>query len=190
MQRFLLQPIAGAAAALMTILNILFWAIPLLVIGFAKLIIPIPAWRRMCIRWIEGVLWLWMDINNIFIRVLLPTEWDISGVEGLSLDESYLISCNHQTWLDIPVLARTFSRQISFPRFFLKQQLIWVPVIGFVAWSLDMPFMKRYSRAFLEKHPELRGKDLETTRKALQKYQDMPISILNFLEGTRFSSKK
>ena len=151
MQRFLSQLIMGSIAALITILNTLFWAIPLLSVGFTKLIIPIPAWRRMCVRWLEDMIWMWMDVNNFFIRLLLPAEWDISGVEGLSLNESYLISCNHQTWLDIPVLARVFSRRIPFPRFFLKQQLIWVPVVGFVTWSLDMPFMKRYSRAFLEK---------------------------------------
>jgi 1-acyl-sn-glycerol-3-phosphate acyltransferase len=50
--------------------------------------------------------------------------------------------------------------------------------------------MKRYSPAFLARHPELRGKDLETTRKACEHYRNQPVTILNFLEGTRFTRAK
>jgi hypothetical protein len=44
--------------------------------------------------------------------------------------------------------------------------------------------MKRYSKAYLEKHPEKKGKDLETTRKACAKFSRIPVAIFNFLEGT------
>ena len=50
--------------------------------------------------------------------------------------------------------------------------------------------MKRYKRAFLEKHPHLKGKDLETTRKACEKFQHKPVSVMNFVEGTRFTPRK
>ncbi|MEZ4565574.1 MAG: hypothetical protein R2860_00950 [Desulfobacterales bacterium] len=50
--------------------------------------------------------------------------------------------------------------------------------------------MKRYSRQFVEKHPELKGKDMETTRKFCAKFKNSPVTVLNFLEGTRFNNEK
>jgi 1-acyl-sn-glycerol-3-phosphate acyltransferase len=79
---------------------------------------------------------------------------------------------------------------VPFLRFFLKQELIWVPLLGLAWWALDFPFMKRYSPAYLAKHPEKRGVDVMTTRKACQKFRHAPTAILNFLEGTRFTPEK
>jgi len=53
-----------------------------------------------------------------------------------------------------------------------------------------MPFMKRHSPSYLAKHPEKKGKDLETTRKACEKFRNTPTSVINFIEGTRFSERK
>jgi 1-acyl-sn-glycerol-3-phosphate acyltransferase len=50
--------------------------------------------------------------------------------------------------------------------------------------------MKRYSPQTLAKHPELRGKDLETTRRVCARLRGTPVAILNFLEGTRFTRAK
>ena len=53
-----------------------------------------------------------------------------------------------------------------------------------------MPFMKRYSPSYLAKHPEKKGTDLEATRRACAKFSDTPTSVINFVEGTRFSEEK
>jgi hypothetical protein len=50
--------------------------------------------------------------------------------------------------------------------------------------------MKRHSAGYLQKHPERRGADLETTRRACRRYRHIPVSILNFAEGTRFTEEK
>jgi 1-acyl-sn-glycerol-3-phosphate acyltransferase len=55
---------------------------------------------------------------------------------------------------------------------------------------MDMPFMKRYSKSYLAKHPEKKGGDLEATRIACQKFRDTPTSVMNFVEGTRFTEEK
>jgi len=57
-------------------------------------------------------------------------------------------------------------------------------------WALDFPFMKRYSQSFLRKNPHLKGKDLETTRKACAKFKHKPVSVMTFIEGTRYTQKK
>ncbi len=93
---------------------------------------------------------------------------DVRGLEGLSTREWYLVVSNHQSWVDILVLQAVFNRRIPFLKFFLKQQLIWVPFLGLAWWALDFPFMRRHSAAYLEKHPEERGKDLEATRQRLR----------------------
>ena len=108
----------------------------------------------------------------------------------MSPKDWYLVIANHQSWVDILVLQRVFNRKIPFLKFFLKQELIWVPFLGLAWWALDFPFMKRYSKSFLAKHPHLKGKDMETTKKACEKFQFKPVSIMNFVEGTRFTESK
>jgi 1-acyl-sn-glycerol-3-phosphate acyltransferase len=88
------------------------------------------------------------------------------------------------------VLQAIFNRRIPLLRFFLKSQLFWVPLLGLAWWALDFPFMKRYSREQLERRPELAGRDIEATRRACAKFRALPVSIMNFVEGTRFTPAK
>jgi 1-acyl-sn-glycerol-3-phosphate acyltransferase len=101
-----------------------------------------------------------------------------------------LVVCNHQSWVDIPVLQKLFNRRLPLLRFFLKSQLIWVPVLGLAWWALDFPFMKRYTRAQIERRPELAGRDIEATRRACRKFRHLPVAIVNFVEGTRLTADK
>ncbi len=96
----------------------------------------------------------------------------------------YLVSSNHQSWVDILVLQRIFHGHIPFLKFFLKAELIWVPVIGLAWWALDFPFMKR------GKGRGARHNDLQTTREACEKFKRIPTSVINFVEGTRFTPAK
>jgi 1-acyl-sn-glycerol-3-phosphate acyltransferase len=101
-----------------------------------------------------------------------------------------MVNSNHQSWVDILVLQHLLNRRIPLLKFFLKQQLIWVPIMGLAWWALEFPFMRRHTEEYLKKHPEMRGKDQETTRKACAKYALIPTSVMNFLEGTRFTKAK
>lgn len=65
-----------------------------------------------------------------------------------------------------------------------------MPLLGLAWWALEMPFMKRHSRKEIAANPALRGEDLETTRKACEKLRLYPSSVINFLEGTRFTPEK
>jgi len=130
------------------------------------------------------------SVNVWLTNHLLRIRWDVRGVDQLDPKGQYLVCSNHQSWNDIFVLMWAFDRRAPFFKFFIKQQLIWVPFLGLAWWGLDYPFMKRYSPAKLAKHPELRGKDLETTRAACERYRNVPVTILNFLEGTRFTKAK
>jgi 1-acyl-sn-glycerol-3-phosphate acyltransferase len=132
----------------------------------------------------------WVATNGRIFDALLPTKWDTTGIEGLRRGGHYLMFSNHVSWTDIFVLQRTFHRVVAFLRFFTKQELIWFPIVGQACWALDFPFMKRYTPEYLARHPEKRGSDLETTRRACRRYRNIPVTVLNFVEGTRFTEVK
>jgi len=190
MLSFLPGWLLGGISLCLLLLNTVFWCTPVYVVGLIRAAVPIEKVRGPCTRILTRLAEGWIDCNSALLGLIHRIEWDIDGLDALRPDESYLVSCNHQSWADIPILQRTFNHRIPFLRFFIKQELIRVPLLGLAWWFLDFPFMKRYSLATIEKHPELRGTDMATTRKACEKFRRMPVSILNFLEGTRFSAAK
>jgi len=190
MLSFLPSWLLGSLSLILLVVNTILWCVPFYIVGVAKVVVPIDGWRRTCARLLMWLAEGWISCNSFFLDLVHEIEWDVRGMEGLRHNAWYLVGCNHQTWADIPILQRTFNRRVPFLKFFLKQELIWVPLLGLAWWFLDYPFMRRYSRGTLERNPELRGKDLETTRRACEKFRHVPVSILNFLEGTRFTASK
>ncbi|MFN4290349.1 MAG: acyltransferase [Permianibacter sp.] len=190
MLRFLPGPIKGIVSMLLISLNTLLICIPLFTVALLKLLLPVTAIRAFFNRILDGLATTWISINNGIHALTKKIRWQVEGLESLKRDDWYLVLSNHQSWADILVLQKVFNRRIPFMKFFLKQELIWVPVIGLGWWALDFPFMKRYSKSYLAKHPEMKGKDMETTRKACEKFRTMPVSIMNFVEGTRYTPAK
>jgi 1-acyl-sn-glycerol-3-phosphate acyltransferase len=171
-------------------INTLVHAIPLFLVALVKMLVPVKPVRRFCSRVLAGIAESWIAVNSALIVAMTHTRFHISGVQDLRRDVSYLVLSNHQSWVDIPILQKTFNRRIPFMRFFLKSQLIWVPVLGLAWWALDFPFMKRHSRAALARHPELRNQDMESTRRACRRFRGISVSVMNFVEGTRFRAEK
>ncbi|HEY8585441.1 MAG TPA: acyltransferase [Rhodanobacter sp.] len=177
-------------AMLLLLLNIMLHIVPLFAFALVKVIVPLGVVRRFSSRALVAIAESWIGVNNVLFGLFTRIRWEVVGIEGLRRDGNYMVLCNHQSWVDIPVLQKVFNRRIPFLRFFLKQQLIWVPLLGLAWWALDFPFMKRYSRQTLMRHPELQGKDREATRRACEKFRHMPVSVMNFAEGTRFTPAK
>ena len=184
------SPLVALIAALLLVLNVLFWVPTLLFFAILKLIIPIKAMRLLIDPILLRIAEAWIAGNSGWMGLTQRTQWDVQGIEGLDYRSWYLVNCNHQSWVDILVLQHLFNRRIPLLKFFLKQQLIWVPIMGLAWWALEFPFMRRHSEEFLKKHPEMRGKDQATTRKACEKFALIPTSVMNFLEGTRFTRAK
>ncbi len=190
MLRLLPGPVIGGLSFLLCLLNTVFWSTPLYLTAILKLLIPLPGWRKICEKILNRCASNWVYFNNLNILLTKNINWDVSGLEGLKLNEWYLVLSNHQSWVDIVVLQKVFYNKIPFLKFFIKKEMIWMPILGLAWWALDFPFMKRYSEGFLKKHPHLRGKDIEITRKACEKFSTIPVSIMNFVEGTRFEIEK
>ncbi|MBI5591401.1 MAG: acyltransferase [Deltaproteobacteria bacterium] len=190
MLKYLPGQVRGCISLLLYLLNTIVLSTTLLIIAAFKFFIPVGIWRKRCdtvINWIAGS---WIAINNWIIRLTNPARWDVQGIDALNKKGWYMVVANHQSWLDILVLQRVFHGKIPFLKFFLKKELIWVPFLGLAWWALDFPFMKRYTKSFLKKHPHLKGMDLKITQKACEKFKTMPVSVMNFLEGTRFTPEK
>ncbi len=190
MLAFLPASVRAALAVLLVVLNTVICFVPLFIVALLKLLLPLPAWQRAARRLLHGMAECWISVNNGVIALTQRIEWHIELPDGLSCEESWLVIANHQSWADIVVLQRAFNRRIPFLKFFLKRELVWVPLLGIAWWALEMPFMRRYSREYLERHPHRRGADLAVTRRACEKFRDAPVSIMSFVEGTRFRDSR
>jgi 1-acyl-sn-glycerol-3-phosphate acyltransferase len=190
LSKFLPRFLVGSISFLLHVINTLFWVMPIFVLAFLKVILPIASLRMILDRLLNASASNWISFNAVILKITKPIEWQIDLPEEISTHDWYLVMANHQSWVDILVLQNTFNRKIPFLKFFLKQQLIWVPVLGMAWWALDFPFMKRYSKSYIKKNPHKKGQDFETTQKACEKFKSIPISIMNFSEGTRFTELK
>lgn len=186
-------PASLIAAVFLTLISIntVFFALLIIVTMPLRFVMPTHGLRTGIAHLLIFFASTWCTINNkVLMRVLPKIDWDIEVPAGLEKRGWYFVIANHQSWVDILVLFYVFNERIAFLKYFLKQELIWVPFLGQAWYALDFPFMKRYSKDVLEKHPELKGKDVETTRRACEKFRHTPVSVMNFLEGTRFTLTK
>ncbi len=162
----------------------------IIVLSIFKFLVPRGVAQNFVRRFLAGIAELWVSINNFLFSLSRNTHWDLEIPHDLERRGCYLVNCNHQSWVDILVLHRCFNRRLPFLRFFLKSELIRVPFLGATWWALDFPFMKRASKAQLARRPRLRGNDLESARKACEIFKDIPVAMMNFPEGTRFTTEK
>jgi 1-acyl-sn-glycerol-3-phosphate acyltransferase len=179
----LLAAMRGIFASAILGANVLVVCALMVPVALVKLLLPLPAVRRVTDHWLNNLATGWITINNLWIALVNQVRWDVELPDGLSPRGWYLVASNHRSWVDILVLQRVFTRRIPFLKFFLKRELLYVPVIGLAWWALDFPFMHRKGGAA--------GRDdLERTRRACEKFSHVPTSVINFLEGTRFTQAK
>jgi 1-acyl-sn-glycerol-3-phosphate acyltransferase len=184
MHGFLPAPMRGTLTAALLGANTLATAALMMLPALLKLAAPPGAVRQAADRCLTALASSWVGLNNRWIAAVCPQAWDVQGIAGLHRQGWYIVSPNHQSWVDILVLQRVFHGQIPFLKFFLKKELIWVPVIGLAWWALDFPFMARGQGS------GARQADLQTTRRACEKFKHIPTTVINFVEGTRFTAAK
>ncbi|MFT3666887.1 acyltransferase [Piscinibacter sp.] len=178
------HPVRGVITGALLGLNTLASFTAMIPPALVKLLLPLDALRNACTRLLNAIANRWVANNNAWIAAVNRARWDVQGVEGLHRRGWYLVSSNHQSWVDILVLQRVLHGRVPMLKFFLKAELIWVPVIGLAWWALDFPFMKR------GRGHGARSSDLRTTREACEKFKRIPTAVMNFVEGTRFTPAK
>jgi len=178
------SPLRGCVSGVLLGLNTLVGFTLMIPPALAKLLVPASGVRNACTRVLNAIANRWIANNNAWIGAVNRARWDVQGVKGLHRHGWYLVSSNHQSWVDILVLQRVLHGHVPLLKFFLKAELIWVPVIGLAWWALDFPFMKR------GRGHGARASDLRTTRAACEKFKRIPTAVMNFVEGTRFTRAK
>lgn len=169
----------GAVTLLMFIVIITFWFLVMLP-GVLLRCLPIHRVQRLASRYCVWIATNWVATDRLMLRLLHRVQWQLEIEGELDPRRSYLLLSNHQSWADILVLFDVFHGRTPFARFFLKRDLLWVPIVGVVCWAMDFPFMTRKAGA----------SDLATTRRACELYREVPVTVVNFLEGTRFTPEK
>jgi 1-acyl-sn-glycerol-3-phosphate acyltransferase len=170
--------------------SLAFWALCITLLGLIKFILPLSFITKPLNIVLNFMMCAFGFCSVTIIKCMNKVELDYKVEGQLSKHQWYLIVSNHLSWLDIILLTDFTAGKIPAPKFFLKKELIWLPFVGLGAWALDMPFMQRYSKTFLEKNPHLEGKDIATTKKSCEKFRQLPTTVINFVEGNRFTPAK
>jgi len=130
MLNFLPSYVLGAIAGLLLSLNVLVWVSLLLIFAVPKFLLPIPPLRRVLNRILHWIGENWIAFNSGWMRLTQKTKWDVEGLEGLNYHGWYLVVSNHQSWVDILVMQHLLNRRIPLLKFFIKRELIKVPLMG------------------------------------------------------------
>ena len=78
----------------------------------------------------------------------------------------------------------------TLPRFFMKWELIYVPVINICAWALNFPIMRRYTQEDIKNRPALKNRGFDHAHDVLSRNPDQTCVVVNYTEGTRFTPEK
>lgn len=182
--------IKGVVSALLLTLSTLLWGVPLILLTLLKVITPSRRAKLSILNGLCRVALNWVGLNLWWMRHWLKPKVTIAIPDTLSPQQWWLVVSNHRSWTDIFILFMAFHRRIPMPRFFLKRQLIWIPIVGLAFWALEFPFMRRFSRAQIAKNAKLATIDRESTERMCRQARRAPIAIYNFVEGTRFTLAK
>ena len=180
----------GIFSIIILVTNTLILAVLMIPLGVIKFLIPLKTLRASFTRIIIKIGELWISVNSSWVIHLHKPHIEIRGKENLNGDSWFLSTSNHQSAADIFIVQYITNKKIPMLKFFIKYELIYVPVIGICWWALDMPFLKRYTQKQIKKNPKLKGRDYKKMKKSLEHYSLHPVSIFSYAEGTRFTKKK
>jgi 1-acyl-sn-glycerol-3-phosphate acyltransferase len=162
-------------------------SIPLWLMGVGKVITGASIADKAVIK----IATHWISSNSALIDNMLPRkDWRINLPDDIHINGKYLLVSNHQSWVDTSIVQYIGEKRLPLTRFFTKFELIYIPIVGQAFYFLDFPMMRRHSKEAIAKNPALKGKDIEEAKRACALLKDKPFTLLNYLEGTRFTKVK
>jgi 1-acyl-sn-glycerol-3-phosphate acyltransferase len=181
--------LVGTLTIVLMSLCISFWFVLMLPFILLRLL-PIYRIQRLASKFCVQIATYWVGSNQFLYKFLHGSQEHIEINGQFKPNKSYLVISNHKAWADILILFNVLHQRAPFGRFFLKKELMWVPIVGLVCWAMDFPFMKRRGQIGRGRNPKQVIQDIEAARKACEVYKESPVSVINFLEGTRFTIEK
>jgi 1-acyl-sn-glycerol-3-phosphate acyltransferase len=95
----MMNTIRGISGFVFVIVNTLFWAVPVYIVGLIKFMLHFGAAQTALGRILDWLCHTWMFCNNAFLDLIKDIEYNVSGLEKLRRDQWYLVISNHQTWV-------------------------------------------------------------------------------------------
>lgn len=185
--------IRGVIALILVIANLFVIPAMMVILGGIRFLTPGKRLKLIPEKGMQTLTTFWNRINSFIVRWVTAGKWqvDIDPNIELSKKKSYLVLCNHRSWLDILTLNAVLGGKIPVLKFFLKKQLVWqLPVAGLACKAAGYPFMERATPKQIKKNPALKRRDIILTQQACSRFKLMPNSPTVFVEGTRFSEQK
>ncbi len=182
----------GILSTTLVMVSTVIVCIPLLILGPIRLVGSASVRDYLSRKFDHWVIDSWVATNRLIFRVLRLSNVHITweGADDLSRERWYVVISNHQSWTDILLLQTNLFGHIPPIKFFTKHQLLWIPFLGQAMWILGFPYVRRMSKAQLAKNPKLLKSDRKATLDACERFRSHPTTVLNFLEGTRFTAAK
>ncbi|WP_350560190.1 acyltransferase [Psychrobacter sp. CAL346-MNA-CIBAN-0220] len=181
------KALSMATATSVIAINSFGVSVPLWLMGATKIITGAAIADKTVIK----ITNYWINSNNALIDNILPyKDWRISLPDDVHSHGKYLLISNHQSWVDTSIVQYISENRLPLTRFFTKFELIYIPVVGQAFYFLDFPMMRRHSKEAVAKNPALKGKDIEEAKRACALLRNKPFTLLNYLEGTRFTQSK
>jgi 1-acyl-sn-glycerol-3-phosphate acyltransferase len=167
------------------ILNLSFFIGPVILLALLKLAVPLRPVQRTAYFFLTKIYAMAVAVDVFLFRHIIRVDFDIIGLEHLRADRDQLVIVNHQSWADILLVQNLLHGRAPIPKFIAKREVLYLPFIGLICWAYEYPLVRRYGRAFVEKHPEKAGTDLRILEKHFARPDLSLSSIINFVEGTR-----
>ena len=190
MLSFLPSPILVIINSILIAINVIVIATPMMLLGIIKFLLPFHFVTVMIEKCNYHLYKTWVFVNRCIIRLTNNINWHITGDAIPNTKKSCIVISNHISWLDILFIGCVYKGNIPTTKFFMKHSLIYIPFAGLACYALGMPFLRRFPKEKLLKNPKLRNKDIQTTKAACKRLIDFPTTLINFVEGSRFTAEK
>lgn len=160
--------------------NLLFWIPWLVVIALIKFVVRANRFSALCDRWVAHIYRFAVWFDTFLLQRCLGIEFEIEGEPPVDSNLDFIVLSNHRSWFDILLLQAIVVSRGPMLKFLVKQELIYVPVVGWICLVLNFPRLNR------GKSETGRSKDYLSVASATK----TPGALMNFVEGTRFTREK
>jgi len=170
--------------------NIFFWLVPLVFLTFLKLLIPAEKFQKLLSAPMAFIYRMTVWCDDLLLFHLMGIKMEVEGAPATYPEKFYLITANHQSWSDIFILQHVLNWRAPVPKFLVKKELMYLPVVNIICLAYDYPLLQRGSMKGAVSPKGRFARDTQSLEKAFSRFIRYPASVINLVEGTRFTKEK
>jgi hypothetical protein len=158
------------------------------VIGLLKLL-PVARWRALCGLVLDRMATLWISVNNLNLKI---TKRSTGRYGSRRPQPARMVSRNRKPPLPgrHPYFTKGVQSQDPLSQVLSEKGAHLGAAHGHRVVGARFPLHEALLRCFSEKVPAPQGEGHRDHAEACEKFRHIPVSIMNFVEGTRFTHEK